>query len=103
MIIFFLIIYILIFIFLIFNFVRCLKNKSKWIKLFIYEIIIIILSLVLFIYYNYLPGNGFMPGLTYLGETLISFLAMMLYIIIFVVTLVVKLAKFLLDKKHNSK
>lgn len=103
MIIFFLIIYILIFIFLIFNFVRCLKNKSKWIKLFIYEIIFIILSLVLFIYYNNLPGSGFMPGLTYLGETLISFIAMMLYIIIFVVTLVVKLAKFLLDKKHNSK
>ncbi|MDD6272709.1 MAG: hypothetical protein PUA90_04245 [bacterium] len=99
MVILFLIIYLMIFIFLIFNFVRCLKNKFKWNKLLIFEIVFIVLTLILFIYYNNLPGFGFMPGFTYLGETLVNLASMILFIIIFLITLITKLIKYLVNKK----
>lgn len=99
MIIFFLVTYMIILIFFIVDLVRCLKNKSKWNRLFIFEIISIILALFLFIYYNNLPGFGFMPGFTYLGETLVNLASMILFIIIFLITLITKLIKYLVNKK----
>lgn len=92
------IIYIIIFIFLIIKLIKCLKNKTKWIKLFIFEIISTLLSSFLFIYYDNLPGYGLMPGLSYFGETLISFGAMVLYGIILVITAITKLIMYLSDK-----
>ena len=98
-----LIIYIVILIFLIANFVKCLKNKAKWSRLFIFEIFSTILSAILLMYYNNLPGSGFMPGLTYLGEVLFSFGAMILYSIILAITSITKLLLYLLEKKNQGK
>ncbi len=98
-----LIIYIIIFIFEIVQFIKCLKNKSKWSRLFIYEIFFIILSAVLLVHYDSLSGSGFMPGLTYIGEVLFSFVAMILYCIAFGITLITKLIIYLLGKKKQEK
>lgn len=98
-----LIIYIVILIFLIVNFVKCLKSKAKWIRLFTFEIFSTILSAILLMYYDNLPGSGFMPGLTYLFEVLFSFGAMVLYSIILDITLITKLIIYLLEKKKQGK
>ena len=98
-----LIIYIAILIFLIVNFVQCLKNKSKWSRLFIFEAISTIVSAILLIYYDNLPGNGFMPGLTYIGEVLFSFGAMVLYSVMLSITLIMKLTMYLLKKGTRKK
>ena len=90
-----LIIYIVILIFLIVNFVKCLKSKVKWSRLFIFEIFSTILSAILLMYYNNLPGSGFMPGLTYIGEVLFSYGAMIIYSIILAITLIIKLIMYL--------
>lgn len=52
-------------------------------------------------YYNNLPGSGFMPGLTYIGEVLFSYGAMIIYSIILAITLIIKLIMYLLEKKKN--
>ena len=98
-----LIIYVIIFIFEIVQFIKCIKNKAKWSRLFIYETFFIILSVVLLIHYDNLPASGFMPGLTYLGEILFSFGAMILYCIAFGITLITKLIIYLLEKKKQGK
>lgn len=98
-----LIIYVIIFIFEIVQFIKCIKNKAKWSRLFIYEASFIILSAVLLIHYDNLPGSGFMPGLTYLGEVLFSFGAMILYCIALGITLITKLIIYLLEKKKQGK
>ena len=61
--------YIVILIFQIILFVITIRKKTKklWWILFSAELIPLLISLGLMIYYNNLPGYGFMPGLTYLG------------------------------------
>ena len=48
-------------------------------------------NLYVMIYYNNLPGYGFMPGLTYLGEVLFSFGAVVLYCISFLISIYMQL------------
>lgn len=48
------------------------KKNSNWICLFILEIVSVLLSMGLLIYYNRLPGYGFMPGLSHLGEIILN-------------------------------
>lgn len=103
MIVVFLIIYVALLIYLIVNFVKCSKNKGKWSRLFIFEIISVILAIVLSMYYDNLPGSGFMPGLTYIGEILISLGAAIVYGVMFVITLFTKIILYLLDKKKQGK
>lgn len=55
------------------------KTKKLWTSLFLVEVISMIIAFGLMIYYNHLSGYGFMPGLSYLGEVLFSFGAMVLY------------------------
>ena len=85
------ILYIAIFIFLIIDFVLCVKGKAKWIVLFVLEIISVTLAVSLWIYYNGLPGYGFMPGLSYLGEVVCSVGALILYVIMLAVTSITRL------------
>lgn len=98
-----LVIYILLSIFLIKTLVRCFKNKEKWWKLFIYEILALALSAFLCIYFDNLPGSGFMPGLTYLGEVLISYGAIILFAVILAVTAISKTVIFLHDTKKQDR
>lgn len=92
------IIYILIFIFQIFFLVQCMKNKNKWKKLFLFETIALILALILLWYYNQLPGYGFMPGLTYLGEVLVSFGAIVIFLVMLFASIVLRLITYARNK-----
>ena len=64
--------------------VRSIRKKTArlWIMLFLSEIIPIIAAFVLMKYYDSLPGYGFMPGLSYFGEVISSFGAVVLYAVI---------------------
>ena len=89
MALFLLITYIVIFTFQIILFVITIRKKTKklWRILFSAELIPLLISIGLMIYYNNLPGYGFMPGLTYLGEVLFSFGAVVLYCISFLISI----------------
>ncbi|HAB88400.1 MAG TPA: hypothetical protein DCE60_05225 [Coprococcus sp.] len=63
------------------------EKKKLWRILFSAELIPLLISIGLMIYYNNLPGYGFMPGLTYLGEVLFSFGAVVLYCISFLISI----------------
>lgn len=99
----FLIFYIVIFNFLIIDFIKFLKNKEKLSKLLIFEISIIILSLILTTVFNNLPGKGFMPGLTYIGEFLVNFGAAILSSCLLVITLIIKIIKVIIKSKKIIK
>ena len=83
------IIYIVILIFQIILFVITIRKKTKkiWRILFSAELIPLLISIGLMIYYNNLPGYGFMPGITYLGEILSSLGAVVLYCISFLISI----------------
>ena len=89
MALFLLITYIVILIFQIILFVISIRKKTKklWRILFSAELVPLLISIGLMIYYNDLPGYGFMPGLTYLGETLFSLGAVVLYCINFLISI----------------
>ncbi len=103
MAILYIIIFILLLIFLIVNLIKYLKYKTKWVRLFLLNIFSIALFMILLIYYSNLPGYGFMPGLSYLFEVLLSFCAVILYSIILIIAIVSKLILFLLEKKKQGK
>ena len=86
--------YIVIFIIQIILFVITIRKKTKklWRILFSAELIPLLISIGLMIYYNNLPGYGFMPGLTYLGEVLFSFGAVVLYCISFLISICIYIA-----------
>ncbi len=88
---FLLIAYLVVFILQIIFFVKAIKKKLKkfWMILFVTEIISIFVSVGLMLYYESLPGYGFMPGLSYLGEILSSFGAMVLYAVMFVSSVII--------------
>lgn len=70
--------------------VKKVENKY-WIRLFLLEIFSIIIFIILLNYYESLPGYGFMPGLSYLGETLLSFTAICLYSFMLFITICAKI------------
>lgn len=63
------------------------SQEKLWRILFSAELIPLLISIGLMIYYNNIPGYGFMPGLTYLGEVLFSFGAVVLYCISFLISI----------------
>lgn len=80
--------YILIFILQIVLLVKSIRRDSKklWVRLFLLELIPMFIAIVLEKYYDNLPGYGFMPGLTYMGEVLFSFGASVLYGVSFLIS-----------------
>ena len=96
------IVYIAIFLFLIVDFVLCLMGKTKWIWLFVIEAISAVLAAGLWIYYSGLHGYGFMPGMSYLGEIVLSIGALILYAIMLVVTSVTGLILCRVRKNKNK-
>lgn len=95
--------YILAFIIQIILMVKCFKHKVKWRILLIFETICILIAMFIGNYYSSLPGYGFMPGLTYLGQVMVSYISMIIYIIMFCVTLLIKTILYLRKKKEEGK
>ena len=92
--------YILIFVVQIILLVKVIKKKTKklWTGLFVAELIPMLLAGILTAYYENLPGYGFMPGLSYLGEVLFSFFAAVLYGVNFLISLCICIVQ---AKKRN--
>lgn len=88
---FLLIAYIIVFIVQLIFFVKAIRKKTRklWVVLFSVEIIPILIAIGLMLYYESLPGYGFMPGLSYLGEILSSFGAAVLYAVMFVISAII--------------
>lgn len=93
-------IYILFFIIQIIFMTKCLKNKMKWRILLLLEVICILIAMFLGNYYSNLPGYGLMPGLSYFGETMVSYISMIIYIIMFCITLFIRIVLYLIKKKN---
>ena len=55
------------------------KSKRYWVSLFVLEAVSAVLAWRLGVWFDGLPGYGFMPGLSYLTETLLSYGAAILY------------------------
>ena len=83
--------YIAIFIFQIILLVFSVRKKATrlWAFLFLSEVIPLAIALALMKYFDSLPGYGFMPGFTYLGEILASMGAAILYAVTLFVSLCV--------------
>ena len=98
-----LVIYILVLILQIVLLVQAIRRKSKkrWVVLFIIELVSALVATGVKEYYDSLPGYGFMPGFSYLGDILFSFCASVLYGVL----LLVSVSIFLVieeKKKHIS-
>ena len=63
------------------------NHKNLWRYHLLSEGISSVIATALMFYFNSLPGHGFMPGLTYLGEILCSFAAAVLYAIMLIVSI----------------
>ena len=74
-------VYIVIFVLQIILLVKAFRSKNKkiWVALLVLELVSTFVAIGCKEYYNSLPGYGFMPGLTYMGEVLFSFFASILY------------------------
>lgn len=82
--------------------VKSIKNQNKklWGTLIILEIFSVVVSVILYNYYEGLPGYGFMPGFTYFGEILVSFGMAIIYSITFFITICIMICKRKL--RHDS-
>ena len=100
-----LVIYIAIFISQIVLLVFSVRRKSAklFALLFLSEIIPLVIAYVLMRYFDNLPGYGFMPGFTYLGEILASLGAVILYATAIVASLLVLLIMFIIKKRKQKK
>ena len=63
------------------------KQNKYWLINIILEICFIIISIIIFNYYDNLPGYGLMPGLSYITQALFSFCGCILNIIMLFVTI----------------
>ena len=93
--------YIAIFIFQTVLLVFSAKKRSAklFALLFSVEIAPMVIAFILMRYFDSLPGYGFMPGFTYLGEILASMGALILYAAMLAVSLLVLLIMFIIKKR----
>lgn len=62
---------------------------ARWKSLFLIQFLSFGGALILAFHYNSLPGHGFMPGLTYLGEIVFSIGAAIVYGILLAFSLII--------------
>lgn len=99
-----LVVYILVAILQIILYIRTIKEKNKsWLKLILMESMALISAIAIGIYFNNLPGSGFMPGLTYLSEWLFSMGAALLYFIMLFITICSKIIVYEKNLKKQGK
>lgn len=83
---------------LLFQFVRK-KNNKYWLYTSIIAIISSVAAIGIMFFYDSLPGYGLLPGLTYINEWLYSLGASIIFIGIFMLSLLLKIIYLLKDKK----
>lgn len=82
-------------------FAGCLKKpvRIRWSLLFLCELCALTAAVYFSIYYNFLPGYGMMPGLTYFAETMYSMAGAVVYLCMLVLSV---LACVIMKLKHKK-
>jgi len=82
-------------------FAGCLKKpvRIRWSLLFLCELCALTAAVYFSFYYNSLPGNGMMPGLTYFAETMYSMAGAVVYLCMLVLSV---LACVIMKLKHKK-
>ena len=94
------ILYPIVFAIMIYQLIQCIRIQKNWVVLFLLEISAIMSAFILTMIYENLPGFGFMPGLSYLYEIVVSFCAGAVYSLVFIVSVVVYF--FTITKRRNA-
>ena len=84
-----LILTLIVFVIILYQLIQCIRTQKNWTRLFLVEISAIIVSFILTMIYENLPGFGFMPGLSYLYEIVVSFCAGAVFSLVFIVSVLV--------------
>ena len=82
-------------------FVRLIRRKTGAPVLLLTELASAAFSLGMARYYDSLPGYGFMPGLSYLGEILAGVCAAAIFAFLFLVSVCVLLWRYWRRKREN--
>lgn len=76
------------------------KEMKLWLGLFVAEFVMVFVARGMATYYDSLPGYGFMPGLTYLGEFLFCYVASWVYVIMLAISLIIY---FIVKRKFENR
>lgn len=95
-----LILTLIVFVIILYQLIQCIRTQKNWTRLFLVEISAIIVSFILTMMYENLPGSGFMPGLSYLYEIVVSFCAGAVFSLVFIVSVLVYF--FTKTKRRNA-
>ena len=68
-------------------------EKRLWVPLFVFEVVCLLAAIGLMFLFEALPGNGFMPGLTWFAEFFYSLLAAGAYGIMLLLTALIRVCK----------
>ena len=68
-------------------------EKHLWAPLFVFELVSLLAAIGLMFLFDALPGNGFMPGLTWFGEFFYSLVAAGAYGIMLPLTALIRAIK----------
>lgn len=79
------------------------KQRSSFIRLMLVEAVCIVLSLFLSLYYDSLPGYGFMPGFTWLYLWIISFAMIFVFLLMLLITAIAFLIQEHKARRSNRK
>lgn len=95
--------YIFVFIIHIVLFVNAVRKptKKKWVIFYLFNVISIITSFSVGVYYDSLPvpESGFMPGLEYFGEVFISLFATLVYVVILIASAILSIIMWLIHRR----
>ena len=94
------ILYPIVFAIMIYQLIQCIRIQKNWVVLFLLEICAIMGAFILTMIYENLPGFGFMPGLSYLYEIVVSFCAGAVFSLFFIVSVLVYF--FTKSKRRNA-
>lgn len=64
-------------------------SRAKWLTLFISEALFALVSVGVALVFDSLEGDGFMPGLTYFSQIIVSIIAALAFTVAFAVSAVV--------------
>ena len=86
-------------------FAGCLKKpvRVRWSLLYLCELCALTAAVYFSIYYNALPGNGVMPGLTYFAETMYSMAGAVVYLCMLLVSVLACVIMKLKSKNNGDR
>lgn len=69
------------------NLIFRIRHNNGWCLTFAAQIISMVIAFIVAVCFDRKPGYGFMPGLTYMGEVLFSYAALIAFFTIFLISI----------------